>query len=430
MGDRMEAHWLLLALATTAATLSTAAMVRTDVRMPAPWIVVGAVTAELAPWIAFAAAAILWLFATYTTALEHEPGRLSALILVSSLAGLALTHSRVRGTRHAVEAALRGELGEDFRESIPLARRTETGRPIPLQRVLQPWPRRPRTVQLLPDIRYPGGHARNTLDVYRATRGCVNAPVLLYLHGNEWSKGHKRRQSLPLLHHLAALGWVIVAPNYRHSPDARFPAQLIDCKCAMAWVRAHIAEYGGDPHWVAVAGGAAGAHLAALLALTFDDAELQPGFEHIDTRPAACVTLYGIYDFICRGSPQRDRRARIDWLGSRIMPCVLESDPGAWEAASPIAQVRPDAPPFLVLHGSHDAVVAPHEASTFAQCLRAVSHAPVVYAELPGAHHRWDMFNSPRALQAVQGITWFLEWCVAPQTVTGPHNGNADRARS
>jgi hypothetical protein len=40
------------------------------------------------------------------------------------------------------------------------------------------------------------------------------------------------------------------------------------------------------------------------------------------------------------------------------------------------------------------------------------------------------MFNSPRALQAVQGITWFLEWCVAPQTVTGPHNGNADRARS
>ena len=174
-----------------------------------------------------------------------------------------------------------------------------------------------------------------------AGAGCANAPVLLYLHGNEWSKGHKRQQALPLLHQLAALGWVVVAPNYRLSPGVRFPAQLIDCKSAFAWVRAHVAAYGGDPHWVAVAGGSTGAHLAALIALTHDIAELQPGFEHVNTKPAACVTLYGAYDFTDRHGCRRDGKSYVKWLGANIMPCPLDRDPAAWESASPMPRYAP-----------------------------------------------------------------------------------------
>ena len=74
-------------------------------------------------------------------------------------------------------------------------------------------------------------------------------------------------------------GWVCVAINYRLSPKATWPDHLLDCKRALAWVREHIAEYGGDPDYVVVTGGSAGGHLTALMGLTANDPQFQPGFE-------------------------------------------------------------------------------------------------------------------------------------------------------
>ncbi len=114
-------------------------------------------------------------------------------------------------------------------------------------------------VERIADVPYPGGHARNVLDVYRASRRRTqDAPVLLQLHGGDWTTGHKRQQALPLVQHLASRGWIVVVPNYRLGPVDRLPAPLIDAKAAMAWIRAHIRAMGGDPSFVAVAGGGAG----------------------------------------------------------------------------------------------------------------------------------------------------------------------------
>ena len=82
---------------------------------------------------------------------------------------------------------------------------------------------------------------------------------------------------------LAAQGWVCVAINYRLAPRDPFPAQIIDVKRALAWIREHIADHGGDPDYVAITGGSAGGHLAALAALTANDPAYQPGFEDADT---------------------------------------------------------------------------------------------------------------------------------------------------
>ncbi len=65
-----------------------------------------------------------------------------------------------------------------------------------------------------------------------------------------------------MMHELALRGWVCVAINYRLSPRATWPDHVVDCKRALAWVREHIAEYGGDPAFIAVSGGSAGGHLA------------------------------------------------------------------------------------------------------------------------------------------------------------------------
>src|SRR3989442_2578192 len=102
----------------------------------------------------------------------------------------------------------------------------------------------------------------------------------------------------PLMLPLAAEGWVCVAANYRLSPRAAFPEHLIDCKLALRWVREHIESFGGDPDFVVVTGGSAGGHLAALVALTANAPEYQPGFEDTDTSVTACVPFYGVYDLV------------------------------------------------------------------------------------------------------------------------------------
>ena len=101
--------------------------------------------------------------------------------------------------------------------------------------------------------------------------------MLVYIHGGAWVIGDKREQGIPMMHELVQRGWVCVAINYRLSPRATWPDHIVDCKRAVAWVRGHIAEYGGDPGFIAVSGGSAGGHLSSLLALTPDEPEWQPG---------------------------------------------------------------------------------------------------------------------------------------------------------
>jgi acetyl esterase/lipase len=99
-----------------------------------------------------------------------------------------------------------------------------------------------------------------------------------------------------MLYELATRGWVCVAINYRLSPKATWPDQIVDCKRAIAWVRKHIAGYGGDPSFIALSGGSAGGQLCALAALTPGEAAWQPGFESADTSVDACIPFYGVMD--------------------------------------------------------------------------------------------------------------------------------------
>ena len=105
--------------------------------------------------------------------------------------------------------------------------------------------------------------------------------------------------------HLAERGWVCVAVNYRLSPRGTWPDHIVDVKRAIAWVKAHIAEYGGDPDFVAITGGSAGGHLSSLAALTPNVAGFQPGFEDADTSVQAAVPFYGVYDFTNRDGTSR-----------------------------------------------------------------------------------------------------------------------------
>jgi acetyl esterase/lipase len=229
-------------------------------------------------------------------------------------------------------------------------------------------------------------------------------PTLVYLHGGSWTGGDPHTQSRPLIHHLALDGWMVATVGYPLSPEATFPDHLIGVKKALAWLRHEGQAHGVDPDRIAIAGGSAGGHLAALTALTPHRPEYQPGFEEADTSVAACITLYGIYDFLNRN------RTRHDW--PLIPRVVMKADPVAdaplFRAASPIDQVSPDAPPFLVIHGTHDSLVPPAEARVFVDALAAVSNAEVRYLEVEGAQHAFDAVNSPRSRRIAAVAAEFL----------------------
>jgi acetyl esterase/lipase len=208
---------------------------------------------------------------------------------------------------------------------------------------------------------------------------------------------------------MAERGWVCFAQNYRLAPRAPFPAQIVDVKRCLAWIKQHAEEYGGDPDFVCITGGSAGGHLAALAALTGTDPELQPGFEAADTRVAACVPFYGVYDFLDRHGV-RGRQTMAPFLERWVLRCPPGQARAVWEAASPLARIHEDAPPFLVIHGTHDSLVFVEEARLFVQALREKSKAPVVYLEVPGAQHAFDTFHSVRSAAAIQAVEGFLEF--------------------
>ena len=248
----------------------------------------------------------------------------------------------------------------------------------------------------------------NYLDIWRRPDLDLNgkAPVLFQIPGGAWITGNKRGQAHPLMSHLAELGWICVAINYRHSPRNTWPDHIVDVKRALAWVKKRIGEYGGDPDFIAITGGSAGGHLSALAALTPNDPQFQPGFEDADTRVQAVVPFYGIYDFT------RFDDSLHAMLPGLLIKSIIKQRPSThlqtFVAASPIHHVNADAPPFFVLHGRNDSLALVEQAREFTAKLREVSNQPVAYAELPLTQHLFDIFGSARAAHAAIAVEQFL----------------------
>jgi acetyl esterase/lipase len=295
-------------------------------------------------------------------------------------------------------------------------------------RVTRAIPLRSRAVEATPDIDYWGdGIARHRLDVYRSRLAPPDkAPVMVYIHGGAWMIGDKRQQGKPMMYELVARGWVCVAINYRLSPKATWPEHIVDVKRAVAWVKEHIAEYGGDPSFVAVSGGSAGGHLCALLALSAGDPSFQPGFEELDTSVQACVPFYGVMDLT--GSPEGSARfgpGLLKMLEKKVMKTKEAEHPEVFRDASPTCRVHAGAPPFFVLQGVNDTLVPVETARIFVDRLRAVSRQPVAYAELPLAQHAFDVLASLRCQATTSAVADFLDGAraVAPAGRTGASSG-------
>jgi acetyl esterase/lipase len=335
---------------------------------------------------------LLGLQAAAALALRGSGTRLSRALTAASWAGLVRIELQARQAPAVLDAALGQALGDDYRDRV----RHPRDRPARNPGVIRTARAHGRYTAGSRDLAYgPAGH-RNQLDLWRRADLApdARAPVLVQIHGGGWMYGDRTEQAYPLMSLMAELGWVCASISYRLSPRATWPAQLDDVKAAIAWVRDNVAAHGGDPDFIAVTGGSAGGHLTMLVGL---DAAL--GVQ-------AAVPYYGPPDWTNRAAYRHDLLGPA--LAAQIIKAPLSEARQIYSEGSPLDRIHPDAPPFLILQGSHDNLVSAADARVFARELTATSRAPVAYAELPGAWHAFDLFSSTRSRAAAHAVADFL----------------------
>src|ERR1017187_1505552 len=162
-----------------------------------------------------------------------------------------------------------------------------------------------------------------------------------------------------MLHEFGSRGWIVVTSNYRLAPNDLWPAHIVDAERVLGWVKKNIANYGGDPDRVVLAGGSAGGHLAALLALSQPDE--WPSEDQRDLRDwsvRGCISLYGVLEMTGDETHWHGlgHGLRV-LLERRVVRLPHEANQELYEAMSPYHRIREDAPPFLVVQGGNDTLV-------------------------------------------------------------------------
>jgi acetyl esterase/lipase len=230
------------------------------------------------------------------------------------------------------------------------------------------------------------------LDIYHPAKGDGPFPGVVFIHGGGWVGGSAlqfRRQAA----YLASKGFVASTIEYRLSGEAPYPAAVYDCKAAVRWMRANAGKYGINPKQIAVAGGSAGGHLAALLGTTngisaFEGKGGNPGFS---SRVQAVVAFNGIYDFV-RLTGKSPSQRPTEQVVLKFLGGPLQKVPEIYVEASPVAHVSSGDPPFLLLHGTADTTVPYGHALEMQKALERAGVKVELYSAR-GANH--GFFNSP-----------------------------------
>lgn len=228
-------------------------------------------------------------------------------------------------------------------------------------------------------------------------------PVAILVHGGGWGSGDKAGSDrpgsgsdiTPWFAPFTAAGFTWFSINYRLAPKHRWPACFDDLQTAIRWVKAHAAEFKGDPQRIVLVGHSAGGQLVTLTATR----------SNADTRVQAVVGFAPVTDF------EQDLAARGGKLGlglqhlldkpEKVTPDVLAQ----LRAMSPVNRVRAGQPPVLLLHGDADKSVALAQSISYQRKLKSVG-VPCDLVTLPGAPHGLLTWEKSDPGYAAAMIAW------------------------
>lgn len=185
-----------------------------------------------------------------------------------------------------------------------------------------------------------GDDPRQKLDVYVPRHALPDAPVVVFFYGGSWNSGAREDYNF-VGEALASRGIVAVVADYRLYPQVRYPLFLQDAARAVAWTKAHIREFSGNPQRLYLMGHSSGGYNAAMLALD-GDLLAAAGMSPKDLR--GWIGLAGPYDFLPIENPA-------------VRPVFFW--PNSPPQSQPINHVSRDAPPALLIAASRDELVNP-----------------------------------------------------------------------
>jgi acetyl esterase/lipase len=213
---------------------------------------------------------------------------------------------------------------------------------------------------------YRGG--RGKLDLYLPLDR-TDFPVLVFFHGGGLTNGDKGRLT-PLGVRFVKLGYGVVFPNYRLSPEWYYPAYVEDAAAAFKWTWDHIGSYGGDRERITVSGGSAGGHITGLLSLN----EVFLAHHGLSTgNITVSIPITGMMDATTAGTER--------------IAVTYEGDVERAREASPIQHVRDDAPPMLLMVADGDTELRRQQNIEMFEAMQATGHPSVVFRILEDRTH-------------------------------------------
>ncbi len=237
---------------------------------------------------------------------------------------------------------------------------------------------------LYTDIEYgaAGGQAL-LLDAF-VPEGAGPFPVAIFVHGGGWSSGDKSQNQSEILDPLSEAKFTWFSIDYRLAPKHHWPACLEDVQTAIRWVKKYAKKYKGDPERIALIGYSAGGHLACSAAIWAKE----------DTQVQAVVGYAAPIDM----EADNERRGGVSQSMQNLTGLskeLTEPTRAILRQISPVWDVRPGLPPFLLVHGTEDQSV-PYQQSIDLQAALKKNHISCELVTIEGAGHRiseWEQYN-------------------------------------
>jgi acetyl esterase/lipase len=252
------------------------------------------------------------------------------------------------------------------------------------------------------DLDYVGdGATGHLMDIHLPRTGNGPFPVVVCIYGSAWFSNNWKANTFTtgLGQRLLKEGFAVVSVNYRSSHDAKFPAQIQDCKAAIRFVRANSKIFSLDSHFIAVTGWSSGGHLAAMCGTTNGIQSTQINGLTVDiegslgkntgqsSKVNAVIDWFGPTDFLimdqCGSSMKHDDPNSPE---SSLIGGPIQENKDKVALANPISYVNRGNPPFLIFHGDKDPLV-PHCQSEKLNDKLQKEKVPVELILVPGGEH-------------------------------------------
>ncbi len=224
----------------------------------------------------------------------------------------------------------------------------------------------------------------------------ADAPLVVYVHGGAWRNGTKA-DGVPQF--LIDAGFAVASLDFRQTTEAPFPANVHDIKAGVRFLRANAAQYGYDAEKIVITGSSSGAHLAVLVGVTNDNAELEGSVgTHADTSSdvQAILSYFAATDLTTILSLSTPFGVGVREPALMLLLGALpEQVPELAQLASPVYHVDANDPPLLLLHGDRDPQMPVNQSLQMLGAYEAQG-LDVQFIPVHGAAHGGPLFNEPK----------------------------------